>query len=917
MATESQRRILLIGLDGADWKILSPLMERGELPAFARLVANGVMGRLATLQPTLSPILWNSIATGKRAGKHGIHGFTEVDPQTGGVRPVTSTSRKCKALWNILTQSGRRTHVVNWFAGHPAEPINGAAVSDFYPEPTAPPGQPWPLRAGTIHPERLASTLAEYRVRPSELDEHVLKLFVPEAAKVDQARDRRLARLALELAKAFSVHAATTWLIEHEPWDFAAVYFRTIDMLCHLFMPYRAPRLPGVSEEDFALYQHVVDGAYCLFDRFIERLLHLAGPDVTVMIVSDHGFHSDTRRPALTENPFADPEAWHRSHGILLLRGPGIRQDDLVHGAGLLDVAPTILALYGLPVGRDMDGRVLAEVFVQPPDIQVIESWETVPGSCGLHSGAAQISPEDAEMLLRQFVALGYIEPLEPDKEKAAAQTVRANRWNLARDYMDAGRFLEALPLLEDLQTQAPQQPAFTQHLAICLWRLGLAEEAEATLAGLIDLCREPPFKLFLRGTLECERGRLQTGLEYLLQAEQAGGSFPGLLLRIGRTYVKLGQPAEAARLFERVAETDSESSEAWLGLAQCRLRQRRFEEAAGLALKALALHHALPPAHLCLGLALARLGQRERAIQALRTALVYAPGWLLAHRALVHLYAQKADSRDELAFQQNQLRKFQARRREASRRLETLREQVRQRSRERTRLQPQPVAEDAPPAPTNAVVSQTERGARLDTPAPASPPKEFILVSGLPRSGTSLMMQMLAAGGLAPLTDGKRPPDEDNPEGYFEWEDIRKLPKNPTLIEQADGKVVKVISMLLPHLPRHHRYRLIWMERPVEEIAASQRRMTERRRASLPTASLEHLATLLGKHRDRTLLDLAAWSNFAVLQVNYPALVHDPSSWIARLVEFLGPERLPNPGAMRQVIKPSLHRQRAVSAAA
>ena len=89
-------------------------------------------------------MLWNSIATGKRPNKHGIHGFMEPDTHSGGIRPVSSTSRKVKAIWNILTQRGYKTHVLGWFAGHPAEPINGISVSDF-PYATAPLGEAWPL----------------------------------------------------------------------------------------------------------------------------------------------------------------------------------------------------------------------------------------------------------------------------------------------------------------------------------------------------------------------------------------------------------------------------------------------------------------------------------------------------------------------------------------------------------------------------------------------------------------------------------------------------------------------------------------------------------------------------------------------------------------------------------------------------
>src|SRR3982751_6893917 len=103
-------------------------------------------------------------------------------------------------------------------------------------------------------------------------------------------------------------------------------------------------------------------------------------------------------------------------------------------------------------------------------------------------------------------------------------------------------------------------------------------------------------------------------------------------------------------------------------------------------------------------------------------------------------------------------------------------------------------------------------------------------IVSGLPRSGTSLMMQMLAAGGLAPLSDGERKADTDNPRGYLEWERIKQLPKEPSLIAEAEGKVVKVISQLLLALPDGHEYRVVFMQRPLPEVLKSQDEMLRRR---------------------------------------------------------------------------------------
>src|SRR6266478_3567476 len=126
-------RVMLIGWDAADWKVIKPLLEAGQMPNLARLMATGVHGNIATIYPALSPMLWTSIATGKRAYKHGIFGFTEPDPATGGIRPVTNLSRKTKAIWNILNQNGLNTIVIGWWPSNPVEELSqGVMVSNDF-----------------------------------------------------------------------------------------------------------------------------------------------------------------------------------------------------------------------------------------------------------------------------------------------------------------------------------------------------------------------------------------------------------------------------------------------------------------------------------------------------------------------------------------------------------------------------------------------------------------------------------------------------------------------------------------------------------------------------------------------------------------------------------------------------------------
>ena len=191
-------------------------------------------------------------------------------------------------------------------------------------------------------------------------------------------------------------------------------------------------------------------------------------------------------------------------------------------------------------------------------------------------------------------------------------------------------------------------------------------------------------------------------------------------------------------------------------------------------------------------------------------------------------------------------------------------------------------------------------------------PLSEIIVVSGLPRSGTSLMMKMLAAGGLPLLTDGLREPDDDNPEGYFELEQVKALATgDQAWLAEAQGRTVKIISSLLRFLPATYAYRVILMQRRMSEILASQRRMLIRRGEPADTLPDAKLAAISAKHLQQVQAWLAAQPNIAGLTVDYNALVADPPQHAALVNTFLG-ERL-NVVAMCAAVHPQLYRNRVV----
>lgn len=631
-------RTLLIGWDAADWKVMRPLLERGMMPQTQRLIENGVAGDLSTLNPILSPMLWNSIATGKQPSKHGIHGFTEPQPGGKGVRPVTSTSRKCKALWNIATQEGLRAHAVNWYASHPAEPINGICVSKHYSHPAAAYDQPWPMPAGTVHPQRHSEPLAEVRVHPGDIDQHVLLPFIPHGAEIDQQKDQRVAILTRLLAEVFSTHSAITYALEQEPWDFAAVLYDAIDHFSHAFMGYHPPQMAAVSDEDFRLYSEVINGAYCLQDMLLGRVLELAGEETNIVIVSDHGFHSDHLRPPKIPGVPAGPAIGHRPHGIAILHGPRVKKNQRLRQANILDVTPTILTLMGLPIGEDMEGRVWSEALVGDPSPAVIPSWEKKPGACGMHPEDRREDTLEDHAVLQQMIDMGYVERLDDDVQKAIDVCIREQRYNLAVSLMGEKRSGDAIAILEAIVKADPQALRYQVQLVAAYHMAGMREKCRELLEDLVQ-GHDTPLANLARANSENFARRPEKALEYLRKVEEVAEILPLLHRQLGDAHSRLGRWPEAFSAFQKAAEIDPHDAHAKRGMATAAIAEERYEEAIGYALDAveLAPHEPLP--HYYLGLALWKSGRPEDGAVALENAVAVAPQFAAAHRRLASLY--------------------------------------------------------------------------------------------------------------------------------------------------------------------------------------------------------------------------------------------------------------------------------------
>lgn len=181
-------------------------------------------------------------------------------------------------------------------------------------------------------------------------------------------------------------------------------------------------------------------------------------------------------------------------------------------------------------------------------------------------------------------------------------------------------------------------------------------------------------------------------------------------------------------------------------------------------------------------------------------------------------------------------------------------------------------------------------------------------LVSGLPRSGTSMMMKMLEAGGLHPITDGQRSADEDNPKGYYELEAVKRTKQDDSWVTDARGKVVKVISQLLQDLPDTEKYKVVFMRRHLDEVLASQQKMLVRRDEEDKSTDSD-MKDMFASHVDEIEGWMRAADHIDVLFVSYNRMQSDAESQINRICKFLDTDLDAN--KMASVIDPKLYRQR------
>ncbi len=930
------KKLLLIGWDGADWDVINPLIDTGKMPNLKHLIDHGVVGDLATLYPELSPMLWTSIATGKRAYKHGIYGFTEVRPDGQGIRPISNLSRKTKAIWNILNQNNLSCHVIGWWPSHPVEPVNGVMVSNFYPGPYAAldPKKEWSLVEGSVYPKRIEKNLSVLRWHPQKLSTNHILPFVPNIGMIDQENDHRLESIAKTICESGSIKEAAVAIMHHEPWDFAAVYFVGIDHFSHGFMNYHPPLLPWVSKQDFEIFQNVINSAYIFHDILLGQLLEETNDDTTIILISDHGFQSGQLRPRHIPSEPAGPAAQHRKYGILVMKGPQIKSDDIIFGPNLLDICPTILSIFDLPVAEDMDGKPLMDAFQTTPTIKTIDSWDNLAGDSRMHASTVQLDPFLSNQIMNQLVDLGYIEKPPENTQTAIKETIREQDYNLARVYIDTNMHMAAIKILEPLYEEWPDESRFGLRLIDCYIAINRISRARKTFDHLLERKKQTVLKSkealeklqeeyqhknqkdipkdlmqkiyqlqrksgmndtvaeYLEGSISFAEKNYKKALTHLQRSENMGYINPDLYLKIGNSYHQLNQIQKARSCYNRTLELDSNNAGAFLGLSQCFLSENEYEGAAQKALTGIGYQYYFPRAHYTLAVALHKLERIESAIEALETALSQNPQFPEAYELMATIYMKH----------KNDHQKAETFLKEAAQSREHI---------EKIKHAPFSINIQKPPERQGKELSSffelNDLPQKPFTRAHLS--ETIVVVTGLPRSGTSMIMQMLQAGGLPLLFDNKRPEDHNNPKGYFEFEPSKQIARNNRFLEKAKGKGIKIIPQLLKYMNQQLSYRIIFIIRDLDEVIVSQQAMLKQNEKKGADMSSEALKSAYLKQLEHIQDFLSNIVKIPVYFISHQLCIEKPYDAANHLNTFMG--GILDVDKMANVVSKKLYRQR------
>jgi tetratricopeptide (TPR) repeat protein len=464
--------------------------------------------------------------------------------------------------------------------------------------------------AASIHPPDLQPAVNDLRIPPSAIGASDLRRFLPQDTElhgvldgtIPEVRDgieHPVAHLRRIVAVTRSVEAVALELMKTFWPDLTMVYFQGIDEVGHRFARFEPPALPGVSRRELERYGSVLDSFYRFQDEIVGRLVEAAGPEAAIMLVSDHGFARGAERPLDEPADFTGKAAlWHVGPGVVIMAGGPFTRTRLGE-IRLADVAPTVLAVLGLPIAEDFGGRpireALSEAFLDRHPPASLPSYERIGRRVQRLDAASAARGADTEAQMERLRSLGYLGAVRPAEGEASSATggglTPAARLNLATVLSERGLTWEARAAYEEAIAADPVSVLARRGLFDLLRREGLWEEALEAGEKLLTEAKGPSAESFaVVARTWVATGRLEEGervLDGLDDADHAAGP----PLARGILAVAAGRPEEAEKRFREALKLEPDSWEAAETIFRLFETQGRLKEAVPLMRQGLAAH--------------------------------------------------------------------------------------------------------------------------------------------------------------------------------------------------------------------------------------------------------------------------------------------------------------------------------------
>ena len=365
-------RVAIFAIDGADWELISELSNDGRIPNLRALAQGGTTASLQTIQPTVSPLVWTTLATGLTPDRHGVIDFFDRTSK----KPVDATTRRAPALWEISEAFGRKSVAVNWWTAWPAR---GGVSFDA----------PVTMHAEAVYPANLAQRVSQLDVPAETIGSPQVRRFLNITdAEYNTAVSSGNANDPVNvfrnvLAKTWTDHRVAINLYQQQEPLLMMVNYEGTDAVNHLFSPYHPPYREGISQTEFRKYWPAVANYYSEVDRLIGEWMNVLSDDTTVIVVSAHGYRWGKTRPRVSPVGRA-AVADHRNPGVFIAYGNHVAPSRANHTISLYDIVPSILAVLGLPQSTEMAGAHAAWVFkdITPvTSVRVVSYEEFFPPS--------------------------------------------------------------------------------------------------------------------------------------------------------------------------------------------------------------------------------------------------------------------------------------------------------------------------------------------------------------------------------------------------------------------------------------------------------------------------------------------------------------------------------------------------------